>query len=148
MSASAVQDIYNRTILDRARQPRHQQRLESFDAEAREVNPLCGDRITLRLRCEPAGRIAAIGYEARACAICIAAADLMAEMVPGLTAEAARGLGAEFERALRSNPPDGWAGPLAALDLFAPLRDTPSRIGCATLPWKALTRALEAKTDD
>jgi nitrogen fixation NifU-like protein len=143
MSASDLQDIYSRTILDRARHPRHQRRLEPFDAEARAVNPLCGDRVTLRLRCAAAGPIAAIGYEARACAICMAAADLMAELVPGMTAEAARGLGADFVAALRgADLAPAWSGRLEPLGLFAPLRDAPSRIGCATLPWYALGEVL------
>jgi nitrogen fixation NifU-like protein len=130
MSAPDLDDLYNATILERARRPRHQHRLEPFDAEVREINPLCGDRVTLRLRCDAAGRIAAIGYEARACAICLAAADILADVA------------AAFARALRSGEAAAWHGRLAVLRLFAALHDTPSRIGCATLPWEALTHAL------
>jgi nitrogen fixation NifU-like protein len=142
MSMSDALDIYNATILERARAPRHKHRLEAFDAEAREVNPLCGDRIVLRLRCDAEKRIAAIGYEARACAICIAAADILAELVEGLAAEDACVMAETFEQALRSGtaiPTDMGMEPLR---VFAPLHDTPSRIGCATLPWRSLTRAI------
>jgi nitrogen fixation NifU-like protein len=142
MSAPELDDLYSATILERARRPRHQHRLEPFDAEVREINPLCGDRVTLRLRCDAAGRIAAIGYEARACAICVAAADILAELAPGLTAAEALDIAAAFARALRSGDTTAWHGRLAALRLFAALHDTPSRIGCATLPWQALTHAL------
>jgi nitrogen fixation NifU-like protein len=142
MNARALDDLYNATILERARHPRHQHRLEPFDAEVREINPLCGDRVTLRLRCDAAGRIAAIGYEARACAICLAASDILAELAPGMTGAEACGVAQAFERALRSGDTTAWHGRMAALHLFAALHDTPSRIGCATLPWKALTHAL------
>lgn len=134
--------IYHATILDRARHPRHQRRLEPFDVEMRQVNPLCGDRVTVRLRCDALGRIAALGYEARACAICSASSDLMAEMAPGMTAAEVRGLAADFEHALTVGPASSWGGPLEVLRLFAPLHDTRSRIGCATLPWHALLGAL------
>jgi nitrogen fixation NifU-like protein len=141
MSAPALDDLYNAAILERARHPRHQHRLEPFDAEAREVNPLCGDRITLRLRCDAAGRIEVIGYEARACVICLAASDTLAELAPGMTRAEARDVAAAFERGLRSGDMTAWHGRMAVLHLFAALHDTPSRIGCATLAWHALDQA-------
>jgi nitrogen fixation NifU-like protein len=145
MSAHELDDIYNRAILERARNPQHQRRLEPFDSEVREVNPLCGDRVTLRLTCDAANRITAVGYEARACAICLASADFMAEIAPGMTAAEARLAAADFERALRSGEAMARDGRMAVLSLFLPLHDTPSRIGCATLPWKALGQALTTK---
>jgi nitrogen fixation NifU-like protein len=149
MNAPELDDIYNRAILDRARHPQHQHRLEPFDAEVREVNPLCGDRVTLRLTCDGAGRIDAVGYEARGCTICMASTDFMAELAPGMTSAEAQLAASDFEHALRSGDASAWDGRMAVLSLFAPLHDTPSRIGCATLPWKALVRALatEGKSD-
>lgn len=141
MSASEA-DIYSSTILERARRPRHQHRLEPFDIEAREVNRLCGDRVTLRLRCDEQGAIAAVGYEARACAICTASADLMAEIVPGMTRAEALSAGQALGAALRSDGTTDWSPDIMPLRLFEPLRDTPSRIVCATLPWQALAQAL------
>jgi len=142
MSAHDPDEIYHRTILERARSPRHQHRLEPFDAEVREVNPLCGDRVTLRLACHATGCIAAVGYEARACAICMASSDLMAELVPGMTTAEARMAAGHFERALRSGEAMAWDKRMAVLSLFGPLHGTPSRIGCATLPWQALRQAV------
>ncbi len=149
MGASALEEIYHKTILERARRPTHQRRLEPFDAEVREVNPLCGDRVTLRLRCDGPGQVAAIGYEARACAICMASSDFMAELVAGMATAEALCMGQAFEQALRSPETAPWSGRMEVLRLFAPLHETPSRIGCATLPWHALAQALakEAKGD-
>jgi nitrogen fixation NifU-like protein len=142
MTAAESDDIYQAAIMDRARRPRHQRRLSERDVEVQETNPLCGDRVTLDLRRDAEGRIAAVGYHARACAICLAATDLMAEIVPGMTAEAARAAAATFEAWLKGGgaiPDDGVIAPLRP---FQPLRDVPSRIGCATLAWHALIRAL------
>ena len=144
MSATEAEDIYQAAIMDRARRPRHQGRLSDFDVEVQETNPLCGDRVTLTLRRDPEGRIASVGYHARACAICVAATDLMAEIIPGMTAEAAHSAATTFEAWLRDggSMPDGSV--IAPLRPFEPLRDVPSRIGCATLGWRALVRALSA----
>jgi nitrogen fixation NifU-like protein len=137
-----AEEIYQAVIMDRARHPRHQRRLEVFDAEAREVNPLCGDRVTVRLRCDAGGRITELGYEARACAICLAASDLMAEIVPGMTAVEVNAAAGGFEAAIRSGEAIGDDSVLSPLRPFQALRDTPSRIGCATLGWRSLSMAL------
>ena len=142
MTVADIEDIYQATIMERARRPRHQGRLAEFDVEVQETNPLCGDRVTLNLRRGDGNRIAAIGYQARACAICIAASDLMAEMVPGMTEQEAREAASDFENALRHGGPIAETSALAPLRPFQPLRDVPSRIGCATLSWRALIAAL------
>jgi nitrogen fixation NifU-like protein len=142
MSVAEGEDIYQAAIMDRARRPRNQGRLLDFDVEVQETNRLCGDRVTLNLRRDAEGRIAAVGYHARACAICVAATDLMAEIIPGMTAETAREAAAEFEARLRDGEPMADDSVLAPLLVFRPLRDVPSRIGCATLGWRALLKAL------
>jgi nitrogen fixation protein NifU and related proteins len=139
---SDIAAMYHQGIIERARYPRHQRRLEPFDTEVQEINRFCGDRVTLRLRCDALGHVAAIGYEARACAICIASTDLMAEMAPGLAADDADAFAVDLETAIASNESDAWQGRLATLALFAPLHDATSRIGCALLPWQGLARAL------
>ncbi|MCB8883134.1 SUF system NifU family Fe-S cluster assembly protein [Acidisoma cellulosilytica] len=146
---SDVETMYHQVIIDRARHPRHQRRLELFDAEVQEVNPFCGDRVILRLQCDASRRVAVIGYEARACAICVASADLMAEMALGMAADEADTLADELGAAIAANSSAVWRGRLATLALFAPLHDSTSRIGCATLPWRGLARALKlgAKAD-
>jgi nitrogen fixation protein NifU and related proteins len=147
VTETGVEDIYQAVIMDRARHPRHQGRLAAFDAEATEANPLCGDRVTLQLRRDGQGRIAALGYHARACAICLAATDLMAEIVPGMTAAAARETAARFEAGLRGGGAMTEGSVPATLQPFAPLRDVPSRIGCATLGWRALVAALTSHAE-
>jgi nitrogen fixation NifU-like protein len=142
MTAAEDDDIYQAAIMDRARRPRHEGPLRDFDVEVQEANRLCGDRVTLTLKWNPEGRIAALGYQARACAICLAATDLMAEIIPGLTAEQARSAALAFEERLRDGvgiPDDSVIAPMRP---FQPLRDVPSRIGCATLGWRALVAAL------
>jgi nitrogen fixation NifU-like protein len=145
MSTTTAEDIYQAAIMDRARRPRHQGLLSDFDVEVQETNPLCGDRVALTLRRSADGRIDAVGYHARACAICVAATDLMAEVIPGMTTEAAQSAATSFEAHLRDGAPIADDSVIAQLRPFQPLRDVPSRIGCATLGWRALTKALSAK---
>jgi nitrogen fixation NifU-like protein len=151
MSDSAfddLRDLYQEVILDHGRHPRHMRRLESFDATAKGDNPMCGDRVQLWLKYGPDGRIADAGFEARGCAISIASADLMAEVVKDRAPEDARALFAAFrEMAKTGTCPHCAASLSGALERLQPLagvHEYPSRVKCATLPWHALLAALDA----
>jgi nitrogen fixation NifU-like protein len=136
-----LRDLYQDAILDRARAPRHRRRLELFDASARGDNPMCGDRVELRLRRDDAGRIAEVGFEARGCHISIAAADLLSEAVLGHTPAEIATLDRDFRDMVRTGAP----GPetLETLRPLSGVHEFPSRQKCATLVWDALRAALE-----
>jgi len=135
-----LRDLYQETILDRGRRPRHAKRLAAFDATAKGDNPMCGDRCQVWLRRLEDGTLAEVGFEARGCAISIASADLMAEAVQGLDAGSARRMAERFRMLATTGETDD-----ATLDALRPLagvHDYPSRVKCATLPWHALVAAL------
>ncbi len=139
--------LYHALILERARTPRHGTLLACHDAEAEGNNPMCGDRLTLRLRREASGRIGAIGFAARGCAISLASADLMADSVIGLDRDEVNELASRFGSMLSTGqvPDDPAFGPLRALRGVHAYR---TRTRCATLPWTALAAALEMSAKD
>jgi nitrogen fixation NifU-like protein len=139
---TSAEDIYQAVIMDRARRPRHQKRLEAATVEVEERNPLCGDRVLVQLTFTDDRRVSALGYHARACAICVAATDLMAEIVPGLSEAEISQAASAFEAALRSGNTIPSESSVAALAPFMPLHSTPSRIQCALLGWQAVSRAI------
>lgn len=142
--AADLADLYERTILERSRKPRHASRLACFDAHAKGDNPMCGDRVEIWLRRE-GGRIADIGFEARGCAISIAAADLMADAAVGLDATGAKSLGERVAKLARTGAGEGTdLDPLRAL---AGVHAFPSRVKCATLAWHALAAALDGNRE-
>ncbi len=133
--------LYQDLILARSRCPLHGALLECFDAEAHGDNPMCGDRVHLRLRRDGKGRIEEAGFAARGCAISMASADLMAEGVIGLDDAGARALAAGFAAMVSTGvvPDDARFGSLRAL---AGVHEYRSRLRCATLPWSALEAAI------
>lgn len=138
-------DLYQEVILDHSQRPRHGHKLECFDATARGDNPMCGDRVQLFVRHAPDGSIEDVGFEARGCAISVASADMMAEVLRGRTDEEARLLAERFRELARTGAAaaDGPVG--AALETLQPLAGVhtyPSRVKCATLAWHALIAAL------
>ncbi|MDH5284847.1 MAG: SUF system NifU family Fe-S cluster assembly protein [Gemmatimonadota bacterium] len=141
MSAPApdLQNLYRQIVLDHSRHPRNQRRMEPHDREAEGHNPLCGDKIRVYAQVRD-GDLTDIAFEASGCAICVASASLMTEATKGRAGADVRALAGEFERAMTSGAED-LSGDLAAL---AGVSQYPSRIRCATLPWKTLLAALDA----
>ena len=75
--------LYGDVVLERFRHPRHFGELSAPDAAHEDVNPLCGDRlrVEIQLSGEPGAPIEAVRFQGDACAIAIASADLLAELV-------------------------------------------------------------------
>ncbi len=139
-----LRDLYQEVILQHSRNPAHHVRLEPFDGAAKGDNPMCGDRVEVRVRLD-GGRVAQTGFEARGCAISVASADLMAGTVAGKTKPEIHELASQFRAMVRTGACEQCA---AALRPLAGVHEYPSRLKCATLPWDALLGALENAADE
>lgn len=136
-----LNDLYRDVILDHNRKPRNFGPLEPADASVEGFNPLCGDRLTVRLKMD-GERIGDIRFEGQGCAISTASASLMTEAVKGKSRAEAKEL---FERVHRLLTEDSASseelGKLAAL---SGVREYPARVKCASLCWHTLISALDA----
>ena len=142
-----LRDLYQDTILDRSRNPRHMHRLDPFDACAKGDNPLCGDQVEVRVCFAPDDTVADAAYEARGCAISIASADLMADVVRGRHAASIRELAAAFEQLARTGDSESEDSALQTLRPLSGVSEYRSRVKCATLPWSALVEALDGRNE-
>ena len=135
-----LRELYRELILDHARSPRHFGKLDDATHWARGLNPLCGDKLTIYLVVAD-GRITDVRFEGSGCAISIASASLLTETVIGLrTDEALAYLDAVANSLTGAGDAPGVdLGKLAAL---GGVREFPSRVKCATLPWRALGAAI------
>jgi nitrogen fixation NifU-like protein len=135
-------DLYRDVILDHNRQPRNFGPLDPADASIEGFNPMCGDRLTLRLRMAD-GTISDIRFEGQGCAISTASASLMTEAVKGKTREQALQLFDSVHDLLTDDaaPTGEELGKLAAL---SGVREYPARVKCASLCWHTLASALKA----
>jgi nitrogen fixation NifU-like protein len=135
-------DLYRDVILDHNRQPRNFGALEPADASVEGFNPLCGDRLTVRLRLA-GDKISDIRFEGQGCAISTASASLMTEAVKGKTREQALQLFERIHQLLTDDaaPPADELGKLAAL---SGVREYPARVKCASLCWHTLASALRS----
>ena len=96
---------YSDTFKEHLANPRNAGPLEGADAEAEQVNPVCGDRLRLALRVS-GGRVEAARFLAYGCPPTIACGSALAGMLEGMTMdEAARVTRAEITEAAGGLPP-------------------------------------------
>ena len=114
---------YSDVIRERWRRPRFRGPLGDANAVAEDVNPLCGDRVRFMLRLDD-GRVQRARFVGDSCAICTAAADVLAEMLEGRAREEA--LAVSVQDVLET----------LATDV------RPTRMRCVTLPLGVVATAL------
>jgi nitrogen fixation protein NifU and related proteins len=114
-------DIYRELILDYYRNPRNFGKLEKFDIDAHDTNPLCGDEIEMQIRVGDGQKIDEIKFTGKGCAISQASASMLTELAKG--------------------KPLDWVKQVSKEDVFKMLGDPdlgPSRVKCALLGMKVL----------
>ncbi len=144
-------DLYQEVILDHCRHPRNFGVAEDANRQARGNNPLCGDRVTVYLAVD-GDHINDAHFDARGCAISIASASMMTEMIKGKTVGQAKSLFERFHTLVTSDATDASLSSdangaadedLVELASLSGVRAFPTRIKCATLAWHAMNAALD-----
>ena len=139
-----LRELYQEIILDHSRHPRHFGALGEANHVAEGHNPLCGDRVKVYLQVDDKGRIADVSFEGRGCAISVASASLMTEMLKGRTVEEAETLMGGFLDMVKGENVNGLQGDdRELLQVMAGVSAFPMRVKCATLAWHAMKAALE-----
>lgn len=137
---SDLDELYQHVILERSKNPRHQRLPAQVTHHAQRDNPLCGDRVSVALQLD-GNVIAEAGFEAQACAVCVASADVLVELVRALQTRDALELGRELRRIVRGEATVAESLP-DELHAFRGVQRFPMRVSCATLPWETLEEAL------
>ena len=139
-----MRELYQQVILEHNRKPRNFGKLEPCTHHADGHNPLCGDQLRLTVQVE-GGRIADIKFEGSGCAIDVASASLMTGAVKGKTTEEADRMADQFRAMVRGDLDPSQPNDLGKLTLFQGVKDLPSRVKCAVLPWATLRSALKGE---
>lgn len=135
-------DLYQQLILDHAKRPHGRFAIDDPTAVSHQINPTCGDEITLSVRTVD-GVVVALGWEGHGCSISQASASLLAQLVTDIHEAEARSLLDEFRAAMRSRGEieldEERFGDAIALNGVSRYI---GRVKCAMLPWVALEHTL------
>ena len=95
-----MEDLYRENILDHYKRPHNwsppQPEIEAADLEFHDLNPLCGDELTVQLAVDGDGRIDDVRFIGHGCAISQAAASMASDEVKGMKVEELLALDREF----------------------------------------------------
>ena len=139
---SDMRQLYQEVILDHNRKPRNFGSILGANRHAEGHNPLCGDHIKLSMNVLE-NKIETIAFEGEGCAICKASASMMTGAVKGKSVQDAEIMVEEFRGiATGTLDPDNQDNHLGKMKVFVGVKDLPSRVKCAILPWHTLHAAL------
>lgn len=149
-NSDELRELYRELILDHARNPRHFHKLDDATHSAEGINPLCGDKLHLYVRLDDEGVIREAAFEGSGCAISVASASLLTDLVTGMsTSEAVRCFEEVTGRLTSSDRPDvsDVDVSLEKIRALDGVRGYPSRVKCATLAWHALNSAVSGHNE-
>jgi nitrogen fixation protein NifU and related proteins len=137
-----LEQMYQEIILDHYRNPHRRGLREPFDAESYQINPTCGDEVTLRVALD-GDRVADVSYDAMGCSISQAATSVLTDLVIGRTvAESTSTMDAFVAMVQGRGQVEPDEDVLADGIAFVGVSRYPARVKCALLGWMAFKDAV------
>ncbi|HZK22929.1 MAG TPA: SUF system NifU family Fe-S cluster assembly protein [Atopostipes sp.] len=146
MNEKRLAMLYQTIIKEHSKNPSNKRTLTEKTGEFELFNPSCGDLVVVQFNLKD-GVLEDVSFQGQGCAISIASASMMTEIISGKTLEEALDIIQNFYELVKGNKeintkPLGDAVYLEGVSKF------PTRIRCATLSWHALEEGLaEIKTE-
>ena len=142
-----LKELYQEIILDHGKNPRNLGKFDNFNKDAKGHNPLCGDKVHLFLKLDENKKVNDISFEGEGCAISMASASIMTDLMKGKSEKEAKEIIEKFLDMIKEK--DDVNSELLKEDekiklmSLGGVKNYPMRVKCATLSWHALSSALE-----
>ena len=146
-----LKQLYQDIILEHGKSPRNLGKCEGYSHEAKGYNPLCGDKVHVYLKLDSGKKVESLTFEGEGCAISLASASIMTELVKGKSFEEAKEIMDAFINMIKntseieSNHLD--EDQKTKLMSLSGVKQFPMRVKCATLSWHTLNSAMEKKKE-
>ena len=147
-----LKELYQEIILDHGKNPRNLRRTENFNKDAKGHNPLCGDKVHVYLKLNENKKVEDISFEGQGCAISMASASIMTDLVKGKEEFEVKEIVNDFLDMIKEkdqlnnnilNEDDK-----TKLMCLSGVKQYPMRVKCATLSWHTLTTAIDKSQDE
>jgi len=76
-----LKQLYQDIILEHGKSPRNLGKSKGYSHEAKGYNPLCGDKVHVYLKSDNKKKVENLTFEGDGCAISLASASIMTELV-------------------------------------------------------------------
>ena len=147
-----LKQLYQDIILEHGKSPRNFGKCEGYNHDAKGYNPLCGDKVHVYLKLNSGKKVEGLTFEGEGCAISLASASIMTELVKGKSFDEAKDIMSAFLNMIKNNS-DIQSNHLnddqkIQLMSLSGVKQFPMRVKCATLSWHTLVSAIEEKKDE
>ena len=142
-----LKELYQEIILDHGKNPRNLGKFENFNKDAKGHNPLCGDKVHLFLKLDENKNVNDISFEGEGCAISMASASIMTDLMKGKSEKDAKEIIDKFLDMIKEKDDINTnlleEDEKTKLMSLGGVKNYPMRVKCATLSWHALSSALD-----
>ena len=141
----AAGSVYTAALMEHNAHPDYKYELEDATHEHDGINPSCGDELHLAVRLGADGRIEEAAYTGHGCAVSMASADMMSDLMVGKTPEEAIALCELFKNMItgKETSMDLLGEELDEAALLMDVSHMPARVKCAELAWRTLAEMLK-----
>jgi len=142
-----LKQLYQDIILEHGKNPRNLGKCEGYSHEANGYNPLCGDKVHVYLKLDNGKKVEDLTFEGDGCAISLASASIMTELIRGKSINDAKEIMNAFLNMIKntskiqSNHLD--EDQKTKLMSLSGVKQYPMRVKCATLSWHTLISAID-----
>ena len=135
-------NFYDEILLDHNLHPLHLHDLPCATCSHAGMNPSCGDELTLHMELEN-GVIRDASFTGVGCAISLASADIMLDLMIGKTPEEALHLKDLFLKMIAGDASEDDIDTLEEAGALRNISKMPARVKCAVLGWRTAGHMLE-----
>ena len=147
-----TKELYQEIILDHGKNPRNLRKTENFNKDAKGYNPLCGDKVHIYLKLNENKKVEDISFEGQGCAISMASASIMTDLVKGKEEFEVKEIVSDFLDMIKEkdelNNNILHDDDKIKLMCLSGVKKYPMRVKCATLSWHTLTSAIDNSKEE
>ena len=142
-----IKELYQEIILEHGKNPRNLRKTDNFNKDAKGNNPLCGDNVHVYLKLNEKKKIEDISFEGSGCAISMASASIMTDLLKGKEEFEVKEIVNDFLGMIKENPEleskKLKEDEKTKLMCLSGVKQYPMRVKCATLSWHTLISAID-----
>ena len=144
-----LKELYQEIILDHGKNPRNFGKCKDFNKDAKGHNPLCGDKVHIFAKLDKNKNVEDVSFEGEGCAISLASASILTEIIKGKEKNIAKLIIEEFLKLLKKEGDIRLNSlsedQLTTIMSLSGVREFPMRVKCATMAWHTLSSVIEKK---
>jgi len=141
-----LKELYQEIILEHGKNPRNLRKTKNFNKDAKGHNPLCGDKVHVFLKLNENKKIEDVSFEGSGCAISMASASIMTDLVKEKEEKEVKNLIKDFLDMIKEKQKLSTKSlredDITKLMSLSGVKQYPMRVKCATLAWHTLTSAI------